>query len=307
MIAGRPPRRFLQRRRREIRAKGTASLKRRDRNKTPATAAWRRWPPGAVALMAQAAAWVVAAPGLVLAWPTAVVLGIQAVVAFVVSRALRQPLWWQLINAAFFPVIGLARHLTIHPGWYLAGFAVLALTSLGSLRTRVPLYLSSSAAVDAVVQRLPERPGLKVIDLGCGLGGWLLRLKAARPDLVASGVEMAPLNFLVSRLRLSRRAEVRLGSIWETDLSDTMSSMRTFRPRPCRACGKRCGARCDRAPCSSATASTFPASRRTRRWSCTTSAAPGCWSGGAEHGWPGNGDHHPRGRRSCRLQGACRS
>lgn len=219
MIAGRLPRRFLQRRRREIRAKGTASLKRRDRNKTPATAAWRRWPPGAVALMAQAAAWVVAAPGLVLAWPTAVVLGIQAVVAFVVSRALRQPLWWQLINAAFFPVIGLARHLTIHPGWYLAGFAVLALTSLGSLRTRVPLYLSSSAAVDAVVQRLPERPGLKVIDLGCGLGGWLLRLKAARPDLVASGVEMAPLNFLVSRLRLSRRAEVRLGSIWETDLS----------------------------------------------------------------------------------------
>jgi SAM-dependent methyltransferase len=219
MIVGRLPRRFLQRRRREIRAKGTASLKRRDRNKTPATAAWRRWPPGAVALMAQAAAWVVAAPGLVLAWPTAVVLGIQAVVAFVVSRALRQPLWWQLINAAFFPVIGLARHLTIHPGWYLAGFAVLALTSLGSLRTRVPLYLSSSAAVDAVVQRLPERPGLKVIDLGCGLGGWLLRLKAARPDLVASGVEMAPLNFLVSRLRLSRRAEVRLGSIWETDLS----------------------------------------------------------------------------------------
>ncbi len=219
MIAGRPPRRFLQRRRREIRAKGTASLKRRDRNTTPATAGWRRWPPGAVALVAQAAAWVVAAPGLVLAWPTAVVLGIQAVVAFVVSRALRQPLWWQLINAAFFPVIGLARHLTIHPGWYLAGFAVLALTSLGSLRTRVPLYLSSSAAVDAVVQRLPERPGLKVIDLGCGLGGWLLRLKAARPDLVASGVEMAPLNFLVSRLRLSRRAEVRLGSIWETDLS----------------------------------------------------------------------------------------
>ncbi|MBK9471709.1 MAG: hypothetical protein IPO18_05420 [bacterium] len=194
-------------------------MKRRDRNKTPATAAWRRWPPGAVALMAQAAAWVVAAPGLVLDWPTAVVLGIQAVVAFVVSRALRQPFWWQLINAAFFPVIGLARHLTIHPGWYLAGFAVLALTSLGSLRTRVPLYLSSSAAVDAVVQRLPERPGLKVIDLGCGLGGWLLRLKAARPDLVVSGVEMAPLNFLVSRLRLSRRAEVRLGSIWETDLS----------------------------------------------------------------------------------------
>ncbi|MBK7047225.1 MAG: class I SAM-dependent methyltransferase [bacterium] len=194
-------------------------MKRRDRNTTPATAAWRRWPPGAVALMAQAAAWVVAAPGLVLAWPTAVVLGIQAVAAFVVSRSLRQPLWWQLINAAFFPVIGLARHLTIHPGWYLAGFAVLALTSLGSLRTRVPLYLSSSAAVDAVVQRLPERPGLKVIDLGCGLGGWLLRLKAARPDLVASGVEMAPLNFLVSRLRLSRRAEVRLGSIWETDLS----------------------------------------------------------------------------------------
>lgn len=180
---------------------------------------WRQRPPALVALAAQLAAWLPAVALLALGWPAPAALAVQGVAAFLLSRQLGQPAWWQAINGAFFPLAWLALRLDIHPAWYLAAFAILALTSLGSLKTRVPLYLSSREAVDAVVRRLPPRPGLQVIDLGCGLGGWLAGLGAARSDLRLSGVEMAPLNWLLSRLRLGGRADIRLGSLWEADLS----------------------------------------------------------------------------------------
>lgn len=179
----------------------------------------RRWPPAIVAFGVQLLAWLAATPGLMLEWPLPAVLGVQGGLALALSHWLRQPLWWRLINASFFPLVGLASHLAIHPIWYLAAFALLVLTSLGSLKTRVPLYLSSRTAIDAVLQKLPRQHGLKVIDLGCGLGGWLAGLYATRPDLHLAGVEMAPFNWLASRLRLGGKANIRLGSLWDTDLS----------------------------------------------------------------------------------------
>lgn len=164
-------------------------------------------------------AWIVASPALFLHWPPAAALAAQATVAFVASRRLRLPPWWQAINGLFFPLAAAARGLDVNPAWYLGAFVLLALTSLGSLRHRVPLYLSSDAAVTAVAARLPRQPGLRVIDLGCGLGGWLRGMHAARPDLQLEGVELAPLNWLASRLRLGRGVEVRLGSLWDVDLS----------------------------------------------------------------------------------------
>lgn len=175
--------------------------------------------PARAALAIQALAWLPAALLLLLGVAPLIACAAQGVAALLLSLRRRLPWWWQAINAAFFPLVGLALHLSIHPAWYLAAFAALALTSLGSLRTRVPLYLSSGAAVDEVLRRLPDRAGLRVIDLGCGLGGWLVGLRRRRPDLQVTGIEMAPLNWLVSRLRLAGRGAVRLGSIWDADLS----------------------------------------------------------------------------------------
>lgn len=132
-------------------------------------------------------------------------------------RLLKLPLWWQLIGLGFVPLLWLALQGGIDPAWYLAGFALLAATSLGSIRTRVPLYLSSPQAAAALATRLPEDGHL--LDLGCGLGGPLARLAALRPDASLSGVEAAPLNWLVARLRLAGRARIELGSLWETDLA----------------------------------------------------------------------------------------
>jgi SAM-dependent methyltransferase len=157
-------------------------------------------------------------PLAALDWPPAALVFVQGGLALLLSRRLNLPTWWQAINALFCPLLWLATRAEIDPLWYLAGFIVLALTSLGSVMTRVPLFLSSRQAVAAVAARAPR--GGRVLDLGCGLGGWLAALHGVRPDLALAGVEMAPFNWLAARLRLGARADVRLGSLWDADLAD---------------------------------------------------------------------------------------
>ncbi len=183
----------------------------------------RRLPPALLALAAQLAALLLvgacafvlrtAGAGLPLpAW-----LALAGLGAALLSRRLGLPGWWQLINLAFPLLTWLALGIDIDPLWFLAGFVLLALTSLGAVRTRVPLYLSSPRAAAALAARLPENA--RLLDLGCGLGGPLARLNRLRPDAILQGVEAAPLNWLIARLRLLGRARVRLGTLWDSDLS----------------------------------------------------------------------------------------
>ena len=147
-------------------------------------------------------------------------LGLTLVVglsAALLAQAWGLPVWWRLINLVFVPLLWLGLQADVDPRWFLAGFALLAVTSLGVVRTRVPLYLSSPQAAEELARRLPEHGHL--CDLGCGLGGPLSRVGALRPDARLSGVEAAPLNWLFARLRLLGKARVRLGSLWDEDLS----------------------------------------------------------------------------------------
>ncbi len=183
----------------------------------------QRLPPALLALAAQVTALLAMAAiaiglretgsGLPLpAW-----LALAGLGAALLSRWLGLPSWWQLINQVFPLLLWLALGIDIDPLWFLAGFLLLALTSLGAVRTRVPLYLSSPRAAEALAANLPENA--RLLDLGCGLGGPLARLNRLRPDSRLEGVEAAPLNWLIARLRLLGRARVRLGNLWDTDLS----------------------------------------------------------------------------------------
>jgi hypothetical protein len=137
----------------------------------------------------------------------------------------RLPLWWRYINLFFLPLAGAALYFQNHlenfdPDWYLLAFALLALTSIGAVSTRVPLYLSSPRAADELARRLPKRG--RVIDLGCGFGGPLARIHQQRPDARLDGVEAAPLNWLIAKLRLlasGADADIQLGDLWHVDLS----------------------------------------------------------------------------------------
>jgi hypothetical protein len=113
----------------------------------------------------------------------------------------------------------LAAQTHIDANWYLASLILLALTSIGALTSRVPLYLSSDRAVEEVARRVPTDAVARVIDLGCGLGGFLAGLARVCPGTMLHGIDAAPLPWLLSRLRLLGRAEIRFGSLWRADLS----------------------------------------------------------------------------------------
>lgn len=189
------------------------------------TATWTRWP----VLLRALAAHLAGVPLAILLLQAGAAYGItgdilyfallEGLAAAAISFWLGLPRWWQAINLLFLPALWLALHAQIAPAWYLAGFLLLLLTSLGALTSRVPLYLSSDQAVRAVTALLPTDQPARIIDLGCGLGGLLAGLSRARPDLELHGVDAAPLPWLFSWLRLGQRARVRFGSLWREDLS----------------------------------------------------------------------------------------
>jgi hypothetical protein len=157
--------------------------------------------------------------------PLSVFVPMISISAALLAWRWQLPLWWRYINLFFLPLVGLGLYLQthadgIHPNWFLVAFLLLALTSLGAVKTRVPLYLSSPRAATELALRLPEQGQL--IDLGCGLGGPLARIHQHRPDAQLVGIEAAPLNWLFAKLRLKAsgaNAQVRLGSIWSVDLA----------------------------------------------------------------------------------------
>jgi SAM-dependent methyltransferase len=145
---------------------------------------------------------------------------LQGGVAAAVAAARGAPRWWWLIHAAFAPLVVLALRLPVPPLAWLAAFALLVGVFWRTDVSRVPLYLSNRATADALAALLPPGP-CRVVDLGCGSGGLLLRLAAARPDASFIGVEHAPLPWLVGWLRARHRPNVAIhhGDLWRADLA----------------------------------------------------------------------------------------
>ncbi|WP_028104152.1 class I SAM-dependent methyltransferase [Pseudoduganella violaceinigra] len=109
--------------------------------------------------------------------------------------------WWLPI-LLLFPLAllaGLALHL---PPWLAAAaFLVLLGWYWSTYRTQVPYYPSNPAVWRAVLAELPQGRALRLIDIGSGLGGFTLHMAMARPESAVEGIELAPVPWLVSRLR----------------------------------------------------------------------------------------------------------
>lgn len=122
--------------------------------------------------------------------------GFAALIAF----RLRAPRWWIAIHLVFMPLVVLVQRLEIAPGWFLAAFVLLLAIFWRTDDSRVPLYLTNRATAQAILALLPATP-CRVLDLGCGDGGLLKRLARARPDCMFTGIEHAPLTWLIAWLR----------------------------------------------------------------------------------------------------------
>lgn len=154
-----------------------------------------------------------------LPWPqTALAIGAVAVLFASVTR---QPWWWRVMHALFAPLAWGVSGLPLDPGWFLLLFILLLLVYRGALTGQVPLYFSNRASAAALAELTADRRDLHFLDLGAGIGSVLIPLARERPDGHFTGVENAPLTWLVGRLRAARLANCdwRWGDIWQSDLS----------------------------------------------------------------------------------------
>lgn len=88
-----------------------------------------------------------------------------------------------------------------------------------SLFTLPPFVPAPKSSLAAVVRALDLRPGLRVIDLGCGDGRVLETALAAVPGIAAAGVDRNHFPLWLARLRLGRRAELRREDFFTTPLA----------------------------------------------------------------------------------------
>ena len=131
--------------------------------------------------------------------------------------------WWLFIQFAFAPALVLMLALDIPPGIFLAIFLVMLVVYWSTFRSQVPLYLSSKKVWQALETLLPAEQPFTFVDLGSGMGGVLTHLAERRPCGRYHGIEVAPLPFLWSWLRLRfgdlPHCSVHRGSLWDCDLS----------------------------------------------------------------------------------------
>lgn len=143
--------------------------------------------------------------------------------AAVLSRIAGIARWWLFIQFAFAPALVLMLALDIPPGFFLAIFLVMLVVYWSTFRTQVPLYLSSRKVWQALETLLPAEQPFTFVDLGSGMGGVLTHLADSRPCGRYHGIEVAPLPFLWSWLRIRfggyPHCSVRRGSLWDCDLS----------------------------------------------------------------------------------------
>jgi SAM-dependent methyltransferase len=172
-----------------------------------------------LALAAQALALAVALllQGMLPEWT---VLILQGGIAAAVGHALRLPAWWLPLNFLFAPMAAWVDGLRLPSWWFLGGFAGLGLLFWTTYRTRVPLFISSAQACEALRGLLPVQEAPRVIDLGCGLGDVIARLAPARYDASFVGLELAPLPVLLAWLRNRHHANARIArqDFWTEDL-----------------------------------------------------------------------------------------
>jgi methylase of polypeptide subunit release factors len=149
-------------------------------------------------------------------------IGVQALGAVAVARLLRMEWWWLVLHLSFGPAVAFAVSLPVAPHWSGLLLVVLLLAYGGTQQTRVPLYLSNRAAVEAFVGLVPRGREVAVLDLGCGTGTVLAALSRERPLVRLAGVERAPLPWLVAWIRgrlPGNRYHAAWGNLWDNDLS----------------------------------------------------------------------------------------
>lgn len=126
---------------------------------------------------------------------------LQGAIAVALSFWRKLASWWLAIQFLFPVVLVLALSLQLPPSLFLGAFLVFLLLYWSTFRTQVPYYPSRFSTWQAVNDLLPNNGNVRFIDIGSGLGGLTLHLAKRHPAGKFTGIEIAPLPWLVSSLR----------------------------------------------------------------------------------------------------------
>lgn len=126
---------------------------------------------------------------------------LHGAIAALLARLRRMAVWWWLILLVFPLAALLVGRLQLPPWLFLAVFLFMLVLFWSTFRSQVPFYPSGRSAWDAVAALLPQGRAIRFMDIGSGLGGAVLDLSHRRPESEFTGIEIAPLPWLVSRLR----------------------------------------------------------------------------------------------------------
>lgn len=175
-----------------------------------------------------------------------IILGMLA--AFMAYR-LEQPTWWKAIHLLFAPLLSISLMATdafsIEPLWFLGIFCLLFLVYWSTFKSRVPLYLTSSLAKEALgeylmtysIQKSAENISLRFLDVGAGTGTVIRALGKQFARIEMTGIEHAPIPFLIAKLNtlLIKNVRILWGDFWKQDLTQYDIVYAYLSPAPMQA------------------------------------------------------------------------
>ncbi len=154
--------------------------------------------------------------------PVYVLFLMQALFASLCAYLIHEEFWWVYIHLTFPLIAGLLMLLNIPSNVYLAAFMVSTGLFWTTFITRVPFYPSKPVIWNQVAAIVPNNKKIRMIDIGSGLGDLVFKVSELRPECEISGIEIAPIPWLISYLRKffnRSRATVRLGNYHHLDFS----------------------------------------------------------------------------------------
>ncbi len=145
---------------------------------------------------------------------------VQGTAAALWSIVLRQRYWWVAIHLLFLPMAIAMLSLRLPSGLYLLIMLLLTLVFWGTVKGDVPLFLSSSAAADAVAAIVEQEHAGIFAELGAGVGSVAVPL-AQRRAIRVDAWERAPLPWLIAASRCGKlpNACVKRASLWGCNLA----------------------------------------------------------------------------------------
>lgn len=126
---------------------------------------------------------------------------LQASFAVCLAYIANMAKWWRWIHFIFPISVWVMSQWQISNTFYLMGFLLSLSLYWTTFRTQVPFYPSMPIVWQQVLTLIPQHQAMRIIDIGSGLGDMSMYIAEKRPDCLVDGTEIAPLPWLVSKLR----------------------------------------------------------------------------------------------------------